>query len=186
LKITLLIGGLLFFACFGFTQKFDMQIGFNYAIPKYDNFFQDGFESRPGLALRFRSVKSGQLKFGGLFEYNKFMPKVDNLIDVNQAFMVTFNFLVNYDLLKNKRNSLEPILEFGFNFLNYDKGDFNGSGFGLSPGINYRIMADDDYGIEFTFLLKNVFDEFGRDKNPAEANSFQLIQLRLGVTFNIN
>jgi hypothetical protein len=186
LKLLFIISTLIFFSHSNYAQQFDLQFGFNYAIPKYDNFFKDGFESRPGIVLRFRSVKSKQLKFGGLFEYNKFKPKVDNMIDVNEAFMVTFNFLVNYDLLKNKKNSLEPLLEFGFNFLNYDKGDFNGSGFGLSPGINYRIMADDDYGIEATFLLKNVFDQFGREKNPADANSFQIIQLRFGVTININ
>lgn len=170
---------------FANAQKFDINVSLNYALPQYDAFFDKGFESRPGLSLRARSLKSDIIKVGVHFEYNRFMPLIDNPIDIYDSWLYSFNFVLSFDLIRKSKNNLEPSLEIGYHIINYNEKEFMGGGIGLSPGINYLLYISDGYGIEGGIYLKNVFDKFGGNKNPAQTGSFQMIQIRIGVNIEI-
>lgn len=164
------------------AQSLDIHFGGNYGIPQYDAFFDQGFEGRLGLQARVRSVKSERLRVGFVVGYQNFRQLRDNFTLVDEARAYWLGGALSYDLASKSRNLFEPVLEVTYSFINYNAGDYFGSGLGLSPGLQYLYFVQDEYGIELALLFKNVFDRFGGELNPADASLHQILEIRLGFT----
>ena len=168
------------------AQTSDWHVAGTYGIPRYDSFFDLGFESRLGGVVRWRTVSAERLRVGASLAYQRFRPLLDNPTDVTDARMVALHLGAGYALLPTTGRLLEVTLETGYSFLSYNGGDQTGGGLELSPGIQYLLMVEGDYGVEVGIVLRNVFDRFGADLNPSQSGLMQFIELKLGITVPVN
>lgn len=175
----------LFCAMALFGQPLDIHLGGNYGIPQYDAFFDQGFEGRLGLQARIRMQKSERFRMAFTAGYQNFRPLRDNFTLVDEARAYWLGGAMSYDLAPQSRNIFEPVLEVTYSFINYNAGEYFGSGLGLSPGVQYLYYVQEEYGLELAVLFKNVFDRFGGALNPADASLHQIMEIRLGVTIPI-
>lgn len=172
----------LIFSCTGLSAQLDIHVGGNYGIPRYDAFFDQGFEGRLGLQARIRTTKTERLRVGFALGYQRYRPLRDNFTLVDDARAFWLAGALSYDLAPRSPNLFEPVLEVTYSLINYNFGAQFGSGLGLSPGIQYLYMVQEEYGLELAILLKNVFDRFGGTLNPSDESLHQAIEIRLGIT----
>lgn len=165
-----------------FAQTADWHLGGTYGIPRYDSFFDLGFESRLGGMVRWRAASTDRLRVGASLAYQRFRPLQDNPTDVFDARMIAVHVGGGYRMLPTLQNRLEVTLETGYAFLVYNEGNNTGGGLELTPGLQYLLAVEEAYGVELGIALRNVFDRFGADLNPSQSGLMQFVELRLGIT----
>lgn len=164
------------------TEQKDLNISLAYAIPRYDNFFRGGFESRIGGAGGFH-IQQERIRYGLRLGIQQFTKRVNNPVDVERAVFWMLDGNLGYDLLKRSSNRLDPNIAVGVAYISYNFGAIRATSFYLSPGVNYLFHVSDNYFLEAGMSFLHIFDRFGGQFNIYDSNYMQLIELRLGLTF---